>query len=278
MNNALRLREQEQPKEQPPKEIFVEETAEEPIAEPTNNPYAGINIPTNMEPAFPTEIVEPVIPAEETPDIDLSEPTTDEVERIADTQPKDDTVIVKNEPVVTSDLPPITDEKVIFGILKQDQFFHIKKDRIQVFFENNNDTAERTEFVKNIFNTDYSEILLGDSEDTRYGYKTYDEGLHVWKGSFMSRTMESGFGWELVQSFYADMAERGLLLDTLVSEIDEPVFAEPIDEKKYPEPEEEISDTPNENEGAEQLSFFGEPVPVEQTAKRPEKSRRIKKV
>ena len=269
MNNALRLREQEQSKE--------EETEQPTEKSPVENRFSGLNIPTNMEPAFPTEIVEPVIPAEETPDIDLSEPTADEVERIADTQPKDDTVIVKNEPVVTSDLPPITDEKVIFGILKQDQFFHIKKDRIQVFFENNTDIAERTEFVKNIFNTDYSEILLGDSKDTRYGYKTYDEGLHIWKGSFMSRTMESGFGWELIQSFYADMAERRLLLDTLASEIDEPVFAEPIKEKKYPEPEEEISDTPNENEGAEQLSFFGEPVPVEQTAKKTRKKSENKK-
>ena len=119
--------------------------------------------------------------------------------------------------------------------------------------------------------------------------------------------MESGFSWDHVQSLYADMVERGLLLDTVISEIDEPIFAEPTEEKKYPEPEEDIDDfeamtedfeaedeteeeisdedidTPaslndldrEDNEGAEQLSFFGEPVPVEQTSKKPKKEKNI---
>ena len=268
IENALRLREQEQKKsEQTPSEgddgfVLIG--------------TSGIAVPTNMEPVFPTEIVEDITPPEETPEIDLSKPTEEEVETVTQNQTADDTVIVKNETVVTTDLPPITDENIIFGVLKQDQFFHIKKDRIAAFFENNNDHDKRVEFVKGIFNSDYSEVLLGDTEESRYGYKTYDEGIHIWKGSYLTRTMESGFSWEAVQSFYADMVERGLLLDTLVSEIDEPVFAEPIEQKKYPEPEEEIIDTPNENAGAEQLSFFGEPVPVEQTAKKAKKSSKTK--
>ena len=109
--------------------------------------------------------------------------TEDEIDSVAQNQPGDDTVIVRNEPVVTTDLPPITDENIIFGILRHDQFFHIKKDQIAAFFENNTDHNERVAFVKQIFNSDYSEVLLGESEDTRYGYKTYDEGIHIWKGS-----------------------------------------------------------------------------------------------
>ncbi len=264
IENALRLREQEQSKTEQPSDDFILIGT------------SGLNVPTNMEPVFPTEIVEEITPPEEDPEVDLSEPTEDEIESVANNQLVDDTVILKNEAVVTTDLPPITDEKIIFGVLKQDQFFHIKKDRIAAFFENNTDHDERVSFVKGIFNSDYSEVLLGDTEDSRYGYKTYDEGIHIWKGSYLSRTMESGFSWEAVQSFYAGMVERGLLLDTLVSEIDEPVFAEPTEKKSHPEPEEEIIDTPNENEGAEQLSFFGEPVPVEQTAKKPKKERKAK--
>ncbi|MBR1423830.1 MAG: N-6 DNA methylase, partial [Ruminococcus sp.] len=277
IENALRLKEKEKAKQDGNEFILIGTSGGEQMPnEPTESPYAGIEIPTNMEPVFPTEIVEDITPPEETPEIDFSKPTEEEVKTVSQNQPADDTVIVKNEAVVTTDLPPITDENIIFGVLKQDQFFHIKKDRIAAFFENNTDHDERVEFVKGIFNSDYSEVLLGDTEDSRYGYKTYDEGLHIWKGSYLTRTMESGFSWEAVQSFYADMVERGLLLDTLVSEIDEPVFAEPIEQKKYPEPEEKTTETPNENEGAEQLSFFGEPVPVEQTAKRPKKSSKAK--
>lgn len=290
IENALRLRELEQSKTEQPSEDF------------TLIGTSGLEVPTNMEPVFPTEIVEETIPPEETPEIDLSEPTEEEIQAVVDDQPDDDTVIIKNESVVTTDLPPITDEAVIFGILRHDQFFNIKKDRIQSFFENNTDHDERVDFVRQIFNPEFSEVLLGDTEDTRYGYKTNDEGIHVWKGSYLSRTMESGFSWDAVQCFYADIVERGLLLDVAVAEIDEPIFAEPAEEKKYPEPEEDVekpekglealfaafesddeisedeekSESVNDlntdvNEGEEQLSFFGEPVPVEQTAKKAQK-------
>ncbi len=279
IENALRLREQEQKK--------AEQTPSEGDDGFVLIGTSGIDVPTNMEPVFPTEIVEDTTPPEGIPEIDLSKPTEEEVETVTQNQPTDDTVIVKNEAVTTTDLPPITNENIIFGILRDDKFFNVKKDQIAAFFENNTDHDEREEFVKQIFNSDYSEVLLGDTEDSRYGYKTYDEGIHIWKGSYLTRTMESGFSWEAVQSFYADMVERGLLLDTLVSEIDEPVFAEPAEKKKYPEPEEDI-ETDEEisesevnavkdiTEGAEQLSFFGEPVPVEQTAKRPKKSSKAK--
>jgi N12 class adenine-specific DNA methylase len=285
IENALRLREQEQVKTEQPPEVAV--------AEPVTNPYADIEIPTNLEPVFPTEIVEDTTPPDEIPEIDLSEPTEEEVETIVDTQLDDDTVIVKNDAVTTTDLPPITDENIIFGILRHDQFFAIKKDRIAAFFENNTDHGERVAFVKQIFNSEYSELLLGDTEDSRYGYKTYDEGIHIWKGSYLTRTMESGFSWDHVQSLYAEMVERGSLIDTVVSEIDEPIFAEPTEEKKYPEPEEDIDDeeisdedidTPapvndlerDDNSGAEQLSFFGEPVPVEETSKKSQKKEKPK--
>ncbi len=292
IENALRLREENL-------ENSVEKVEKEP-EKTTENPYPGIDIPTNMEPVFPTEIVEETVPAEEVPEVDLSEPTEEEIETIVDTQPADDTVIIKNEPVITTDLPPITDENIIFGILRHDQLFHFKNDQIAAFFENNLDHDERAAFVKQIFNSDYSEILLGKDEDTRYGYKTYDEGLHIWKGGFLTRTMESGFSWDHVQSLYAEMVERGLLIDTVVTEIDEPIFAEPTESTKYPDPEEDIDDfeeltedfesedeeisdedidTPapvndldrDDNEGAEQLSFFGEPEPVKTAEKKPQK-------
>ncbi len=268
IENALRLREKN-----------LEKSVEKEPEKSTDNPHFGVEIPINMEPAFPTEIVGDITPPEEVPEVDLSDPTKEEVETIVDTQPANDTIIIKNEAVTTTDLSPITDENIIFGILRHDQFFSVKKDQIAAFFENNNDHDERVAFVKQIFNSDYLELLLGDTEDTRYGYKTYDEGIHIWKGSYLTRTMESGFSWEHIQSFYADMVERGLLLDTAVSEIDEPIFSEPIEPIEYPEPEEDIDDEEvsdedidtsapvndldiDDNKGSEQLSFFGEPEPI----------------
>ncbi len=290
IENALRLRQQDienSVETVDNRQTKAEETSYN-SEETVERPYARIEIPTNMEPVFPTEIVEDITPPEEVPEVDLSEPTEEEIETVTKNQPVDDTVIVKNEAVITTDLPSITDENIIFGILRHDQLFHIKNDQIAAFFENNTDHDERVDFVKQIFNSDYSEILLGKDEDTRYGYKIYDAGLHIWKGGFLTRTMESGFNWDYVQSLYAEMVDRGLLIDTVVTEIDEPIFAEPTEEKKYPEPEEgiddeEISDedidTPapvndldrDDNEGAEQLSFFGEPEPVKTAEKKPQK-------
>ena len=255
MENALRLREQEHSKK----------------GQLSKDGASGLDVPTNMEPAFPTEIIDDTVSLNETPEIDLSDPNEKGIQIVADNQPEDDTVILNNEPVVTTNLPPITDEAVIFGILRHDQFFNIKKDKIQAFFENNTDRDERAAFVKQIFNSDYTEVLLGNTEDTRFGYKTYDEGIHIWKGSFLSRTMESGFSWDAVQSFYADMVERNLLLDVLAAEINEPIFAEPAKEHQYPEPE-------SVDVGSEQLSFFGEPVPVKQTTKKAQKKTEKKKL
>ena len=264
IENALRLREQEQRKaEQKPSE------AEDGFVLVGTS---GIDISTNMEPVFPTEIVEETAPAEEIPEADLSVPTEEEIRTIVEAQPEDETVIVNNSAVTTSELPPITDEKVIFGILKADKFFKVKKDMIQAYFETHPDHDERLAFVKTIFNNDYSEVLLGETEDTRYGYKVYDEGLHIWKGSYLRRSMESGFSWDLVQSFYADMIDQGLLIDVAVTEVEEPIFAEPEKPEHYPEPENDLEEEETqaeEPEANEQLTLFGTPVPIENTAKKP---------
>ncbi len=92
--------------------------------------------------------------------------------------------------VETSELPPFTDEIFIEEILKHDRFFKIKHDKIAEFFKNNSDTEKRQEFIKKAFNTDYTELDIGDE---RVGYKADESGVLMWKGSFLSRTSESLF-------------------------------------------------------------------------------------
>lgn len=119
-------------------------------------------------------------------------------------------VIMQNTVVDTSSLPPLTDENLIFGIIKSDRFLKDKREKIVAFFADNQDYDKRTEYIKSIYNKDYTELYVGN---TRVGYKANENGLMVWEGNFLSRTKESGFSWDLVQSFTADLIERGEYLD-----------------------------------------------------------------
>lgn len=120
-------------------------------------------------------------------------------------------VIINNSVVETSKLPPLLDEKLIHGIIKHDDFFKAKREDIAKYFAENEDMEKRTEFMKSVYRmNEYTEL---DVEDTRVGYKAEDRGLTVWEGNYLSRTKESVFSWDLVQSFTANLIEKGEYLD-----------------------------------------------------------------
>ena len=125
-------------------------------------------------------------------------------------QQEKEPVILNNEIVVTSELPPFINEEFIAEILKHDRFFKIKRDKIAEFFENNQDVDKRAEFMKKVFNSDYTELDYGD---IRLGYKADKSGVLMWEGNFLSRTSESVFSWDLVQSLVADLIEKEKYLD-----------------------------------------------------------------
>ena len=173
---------------------------------------------------------------------------------------KSEPVILNNEIVETSELPPFLNEKYIAEILTNDRFFKIKRDKVAEFFENTPDIEKRAEFMKKVFNADYTEL---DFDDTRLGYKADKSGVLMWEGNFLSRTSEAVFSWDLVQSLTADLIEKGKYLDKETP--DEPVFAEPK-QQEFPEPE---PIAPEPVQQVEQLSFFGdtEPVPAAEPPK-----------
>lgn len=124
---------------------------------------------------------------------------------------EEEPVIVNNEIVKTTELPPFLDENLINGILKHDQFFKVKRDEIAEFFKENEDYDKRCEFMKSVFRMEeYTEL---DINDVRAGYKAEADGLTTWEGSYLSRTKESKFSWDLVQSFTADLIDKGKYLD-----------------------------------------------------------------
>ena len=61
---------------------------------------------------------------------------------------------------------------------------HLKTDKneIRAFFEATADKDARISYIKSVFNNDFTEVILSDGR--RVGYKTYENGLLLWKGSY----------------------------------------------------------------------------------------------
>ena len=137
-------------------------------------------------------------------------PVEEEPSEDSDYPDDEDEVIINNSYIETSDLPPLTDEKLIFGILKYDRFFKIKREQIAEFFAENTSSTDRAELMKKAFNHDYTEFDIGKN---RGGFKTTDNGVVVWEGHYLNRYKESGLSWDLVQSLTAKMIEQGEYLD-----------------------------------------------------------------
>ena len=91
---------------------------------------------------------------------------------------------------------------------------HLKasKDEIRAFYEGITDNAARTEYIKGIFNNDYTEVILNDGR--RVGYKTYQNVLHLWEGSYLSRTAQSFYDWGVIAQHFEAMRLLGELRDT----------------------------------------------------------------
>ena len=81
---------------------------------------------------------------------------------------------------------------------------HLKKTNIEIvnYFEKEKDTSERTQFIRSIFNSDYTGIMI---DDEMFGYKTFDNGVLFWRGNFLSRDTESFVEWKDLVSHYRSM-------------------------------------------------------------------------
>ena len=85
----------------------------------------------------------------------------------------------------------VVDEK-INQIIAKSPHKKEKNSSIRDYFNNVKDTDERLQYLKNLFNNDYTEIMI---DDEMYGYKTFNNGMLFWKGNFLSRNTESFVEW-----------------------------------------------------------------------------------
>ena len=109
-------------------------------------------------------------------------------------------------------LPFFGGDDTIREILGTTPHLKASKEEIRAFYESNPDNAARTEYVKGIFNNDYTELILSDGR--RVGYKTYQNVLQLWEGSYLSRTKQSFYDWGVIAQHFEAMRLLGELQDT----------------------------------------------------------------
>lgn len=92
---------------------------------------------------------------------------------------------------------------------------HLKasKEEIDAFYEGHTDNGERTEYIKSIFNNDYTHLTLDDGR--LVGYKTYQNVLHLWEGEYDSRTAQSFYDWGVIAQHFQAMRLLGELTDEM---------------------------------------------------------------
>lgn len=91
---------------------------------------------------------------------------------------------------------------------------HLRKSNkdIKYFIQNEKDVTKRAEYLKGIFNKDYTGVIV---DDQMYGYKTFDNGILFWKGNFLSRDTESFVSWEDLTYHYDAMILLNQLSDRI---------------------------------------------------------------
>ena len=105
----------------------------------------------------------------------------------------------------------VVDEK-INQILSTTPHLRKSNKEIKDFIQNEKDVIKRAEYLKGIFNKDYTGVIV---DDQMYGYKTFDNGILFWKGNFLSRDTESFVSWEDLTYHYDAMILLNQLNDRI---------------------------------------------------------------
>lgn len=129
------------------------------------------------------------------------------------------------------DIPSFSRNEDIYELLRSTPYLSASKENIIGFFETHDDENERTEYIKGIFNNDYTELLLGDNKDHRVGYKPYSNVLHIWEGSYTNRTAETYFNWSVIAGYFSAMILLDEFLDKQPQRGQISLFDEPTEER-----------------------------------------------
>ena len=110
-------------------------------------------------------------------------------------------------------LPFFGRDEVINEILRTTPHLSASLEEIKDYYERNPDNKDRTEYIKSIFNNDYTELTLDDGRTV--GYKTFENVLHLWEGKYDSRTAQSFYDWAVIARHFEAMRLLGELSDSI---------------------------------------------------------------
>ena len=117
-----------------------------------------------------------------------------------------DLQLTDTEQADSQELPAFLDEKQIMAVIaNKDDDLKYKKQQIELFFSVHTDQQERADYLKSAYQDRYTEII---ADGQRLGYKPQEDGLLMWEGSYLSRTKESVFSWDLVAGWTAQLIDK----------------------------------------------------------------------
>lgn len=117
-----------------------------------------------------------------------------------------DLQLTDTEQADSQELPAFLDEKQIMAVIaNKDDDLKYKKQQIELFFSVHTDQQERADYLKSAYQDRYTEII---ADGQRLGYKPQEDGLLMWEGSYLSRTKESVFSWDLVAGWMAQLIDK----------------------------------------------------------------------
>ena len=127
-------------------------------------------------------------------------------ERSGGNDPRGADLQLTEESAVGEELPALLDEKQIMAVIaNKDDDLKYKKQQIELFFSVHTDQRERADYLKSAYQDRYTEII---ADGQRLGYKPQEDGLLMWAGSYLSRTKESVFSWDLVAGWTAQLIDK----------------------------------------------------------------------
>ena len=120
-------------------------------------------------------------------------------------------------------------EQEMLDVISNYRYISTPKQEVVAHFNEHTDTDNRADYLRSIYNDDYSELIINDS---RYGYKAQPDGLLLWKGSFLSSDEKQTISWDKVSELTAQLIDNEDFLG--------------------------IDDIAETNDDMEQLSLFGD--------------------
>ena len=111
------------------------------------------------------------------------------------------------EPDSGEPLPGLSLSEIEKGIFRFDEFMVHKCPDIAGVMLFEPDKDKQTEYIKNSYrHKEFTEFYVGEE---RAGYRADENGLTLWKGSYLNRTAEATVSWEAARDMIAFYMEKG---------------------------------------------------------------------